>query len=80
MTYRLPAAVALCLSLCAMAPQASAGSGSTADARFQSIYQQEWQWRIAQHLADDDALPKQRRAQLPRVDATTQEARRRYWE
>ncbi len=72
------ATLALCLSLGAMVPASAASSA--ADTRFQSIYQQEWQWRIAQHLADDDAQPKKRRAELPRVDAATQEARRRYWE
>jgi uncharacterized protein (DUF885 family) len=51
-----------------------------ADARFQTIYQTEWKWRIAQHLADDDDLPKGTRPELPHVDAATQEVRRRYWE
>jgi uncharacterized protein (DUF885 family) len=81
MTHRISATtLALCLSLCAPAPQASAASGSSADTSFQAIYQQEWKWRIAQHLADDDSLPKGKRAELPHVDAATQEARRRYWE
>jgi uncharacterized protein (DUF885 family) len=53
---------------------------TTADARFQAIYKDEWQWRIVQRLADDDALPKGVRPELPHVDAATQEARRRYWE
>jgi uncharacterized protein (DUF885 family) len=57
-----------------------ANAGTAADTRFQALYQQEWKWRIDQHLADDDALPKGRRPELPRVDAATQEARRRYWE
>jgi len=72
------ASLALCLSLCAFVPPAVAAT--SADARFQAIYQQEWKWRIAQDLADDDALPSRRRAELPRVDAATQETRRRYWE
>jgi uncharacterized protein (DUF885 family) len=57
-----------------------AAATTPTDARFQAIYQAEWQWRIAQHLADDDALPQGARPELPHVDATTQEARRRYWE
>jgi len=61
-------------------PAAAASASSTADARFQAIYQQEWKWRIAQRLADDEDLPRGRRPELPRVDAATQEARRRYWE
>jgi uncharacterized protein (DUF885 family) len=80
MNSRYPGAtLALCLSLCAFAPAASAAA-SSADARFQAIYQQEWKWRIAQRLADEDELPSRRRAELPRVDAATQELRRRYWE
>jgi uncharacterized protein (DUF885 family) len=66
-------------SLSSLSVPASAAA-SSADARFQAIYQQEWKWRIAQHLADDEERPKGRRAELPRVDAATQEARRRYWE
>jgi uncharacterized protein (DUF885 family) len=66
-------------SLASLAVPASAAA-SSADARFQAIYQQEWKWRIAQHLADDDALPKGSRPGLPHVDAATQEARRRYWD
>jgi uncharacterized protein (DUF885 family) len=83
MTHRYPgAALALLLSLSALAPAASwaAAPDSSADARFQAIYQQEWKWRIAQRLADDDDLPKGVRPELPHVDAATQEVRRRYWE
>lgn len=91
MTHRQTgAALALLLSLSALAPAASRAAASRAaasarpanpaDARFQAIYQQEWKWRIAQRLADDDDLPKGVRPELPHVDAATQEARRRYWE
>jgi uncharacterized protein (DUF885 family) len=69
---------ALVLALAALAQ--AAGAATPADARFQALYQQEWKWRIAQRLADDDDLPEGRRPELPRVDAATQEARRRYWE
>ncbi len=74
MSYYRPALLALLLGLSGIA------TAGQADARFQAIYQQEWQWRIAQRLADDEDLPKGRRPELPRVDAATQEARRRYWE
>ena len=83
MTHRYPgAALALLLSLSALAPAASwaAAAASSADARFQAIYQQEWKWRIAQRLADDDDLPKGVRPELPHVDAATQQVRQRYWE
>jgi uncharacterized protein (DUF885 family) len=83
MTYRRPAAaLTLLLSLSTLAPAASCAAlpATSADARFQAIYQQEWKWRIAQRLADDDDLPKGVRPELPHVDAATQEVRRRYWE
>jgi uncharacterized protein (DUF885 family) len=68
------------LALAATVPFAHAAAPATADARFQSIYKTEWQWRITQRLADDDELPKGVRPGLPQVDAATQESRRRYWE
>jgi uncharacterized protein (DUF885 family) len=70
-------------SLISLAPSAVASNpadAAPADRRFQAIYQQEWKWRIAQRLADDEDLPKGTRPELPHVDAATQEARRRYWE
>jgi uncharacterized protein (DUF885 family) len=67
-------------ALAATVPFVHAAAPTTADARFQSIYKTEWQWRIAQRLADDDELPKGVRPGLPHVDAATQETRRRYWE
>jgi uncharacterized protein (DUF885 family) len=82
MSHRHPAAaLTLLLAVSTLAPSASgAAAPAPADARFQAIYQQEWKWRIAQHLADDDDLPKGVRPELPHVDAATQELRRRYWE
>jgi uncharacterized protein (DUF885 family) len=87
MSYRHPAAaLTLLLAASTLAPAASwaatraAVVAPSADARFQAIYQQEWKWRIAQRLADDDDLPKGVRPELPHVDAATQEIRRRYWE
>jgi uncharacterized protein (DUF885 family) len=70
----------IALLLAASAGAATAASTTAADARFQAIYKDEWKWRIAQRLADDDDLPKGLRPELPHVDAATQEARRRYWE
>jgi uncharacterized protein (DUF885 family) len=68
------------VALAAIVPFAHAAAPIAADVRFQSIYKTEWQWRIAQRLADDEDLPKGVRPGLPQVDAATQEARRRYWE
>jgi uncharacterized protein (DUF885 family) len=75
------AALTLSVLLALSAPaHAAPATASPADASFQTIYQQEWQWRISQRLADDEDLPKGMRPELPHVDAATQEARRRYWE
>jgi uncharacterized protein (DUF885 family) len=71
---------ALLAFLLALGATASAAQATSADTRFQTIYKDEWKWRIAQRLADDDALPKGVRPELPHVDAATQDARRRYWE
>jgi uncharacterized protein (DUF885 family) len=71
MKHRLALAVLLAVS--------AAATANPVDSRFQSIYQAEWKWRIAERIADDDALPKGVRPGLPHVDAATQEARRRYW-
>ncbi|WP_239700602.1 DUF885 family protein [Massilia sp. 9096] len=70
----------------ALAQPAPAASPSTnpADARFQAIYKQEWKWRAAQGLADDEDLEPEARANaastLPHVDARTQAARLAYWQ
>jgi uncharacterized protein (DUF885 family) len=66
--------------LLAFSASANAANATSADTRFQAIYKDEWKWRIAQRLADDEDLPKGLRPELPHVDAATQEARRRYWE
>jgi hypothetical protein len=70
---RSSVALALCVYLVTLAPCArtAAPAAAPADARFQSIYQQEWKWRIAQRLADDEDLPKGTRPELPHVDAAT---------
>jgi uncharacterized protein (DUF885 family) len=73
-------AILLALSPLAEASAPAPAVAGSADARFQAIHQEEWQWRIAQRLADDEDLPKGQRPELPRVDAATQGARRRYWE
>jgi uncharacterized protein (DUF885 family) len=68
------------LALASIISAAPCAIAASADARFQSIYKDEWKWRIAQHLADDDSLPKGVRPELAHVDAATQDTRKRYWE
>jgi uncharacterized protein (DUF885 family) len=70
-------AAACVLSLSASFPAAAADS---ADAHFKSIYVKEWQWRLAQHLEDDEDDRKGISARLPRVDAQTQAERLVYWQ
>jgi uncharacterized protein (DUF885 family) len=83
----LAAALSLALfsSLLPTAPALAAATASqaapgTADARFQAIYKEEWQWRVKQRLAWDEDAPREARGELARVDARTQEARLAYWQ
>jgi uncharacterized protein (DUF885 family) len=55
---------------------------SAPDNRFKVLYTQEWSWRDAQRLDEDEdqtAAHKEIRSQLPRVDAATQQARLAHW-
>jgi uncharacterized protein (DUF885 family) len=56
-------------------------AGKAADARFKSIYTKEWQWRVKQGLEsgeDDDRGSVD--AELPHVDARSQQSRLAYWQ
>ena len=58
------------------------GVKSATDNRFKVLYTQEWSWRDAQHLEEDEdqtAAHKEMSPQLPRVDAATQQARLEHW-
>ncbi|QJE01739.1 DUF885 family protein [Massilia forsythiae] len=72
--------------LSTLAPAISAFAATTtaaespADTRFKTIYEQEWQWRLAQRLAWDDDNPRAADGELARVDAGTQQARLAYWQ
>src|SRR5471032_3336900 len=64
----------------AQAVTPAAASVAAADAQFKAIYTQEWKWRLTQHLEegeDDDGSGVS--ADLPHVDAKTQQARLAYW-
>ena len=55
---------------------------SAPDNRFKVLYTQEWSWREAQRLEEDEdqtGAHKEISLQLPRVDAATQQARLEYW-
>lgn len=58
----------------------AAGAASSADAQFKAIYTEEWRWRLAQHIEDDEDERKGISADLPHVDAKTQEDRLAYWQ
>jgi uncharacterized protein (DUF885 family) len=53
---------------------------SAADARFESIYKAEWQWRVKERLASEDNTRGRVREELPHVDARTQQARLAHWQ
>jgi uncharacterized protein (DUF885 family) len=55
---------------------------SAADNRFKVLYTQEWSWREAQRLEEDEdqiAARKEISPQLPRVDAATEQGRLEHW-
>ena len=60
----------------AMAPAAAA---TQADSRFKTIYTTEWKWRVSEKLARAEG-ERGVSAEIARVDAPAQEARRVYWE
>ncbi len=60
----------------AMAPAAAA---TQADSRFKTIYTKEWKWRVSEKLARAEG-ERGVSAEIARVDAPAQEARRVYWE
>jgi uncharacterized protein (DUF885 family) len=70
-----------CLSCAAcLAASVHAQAADNAAARFRAIYTQEWSWRQAQfHAADDEDSQAKGADHLPKVDATTQTMRERYW-
>ena len=73
---------AACLIVLVMSSLFSHAADANADAQFKAIYEKEWAWRLAQRgEEDDDASISHRKvqAQLPKVDAATQEARLSYW-
>ncbi|MDN4060168.1 DUF885 family protein [Massilia sp. YIM B02769] len=53
---------------------------SAADARFESIYKAEWQWRVKERLASEENTRGRVREELPHVDARTQQARLAHWQ
>jgi uncharacterized protein (DUF885 family) len=69
-------AVACVLSIMTSGP---ASAESIADANFNAIYTQEWKWRLAQHIEDDDNDRERISPDLPHVDAQTQAGRLEYW-
>jgi uncharacterized protein (DUF885 family) len=49
-------------------------------AAFRALYTEEWQWRMAQRLEDEEDDVNGIRPDLPRIDAATQQARLAYWQ
>src|SRR3954447_22023479 len=74
---------AVCLTVILTLPLFCHAADAKADSQFKSIYEKEWAWRQAQRGEEDDdaATASQRKvkAELPKVDPATQEAKLRYW-
>src|SRR5437762_780526 len=68
------AALAAALSGCSQQSRQHAS-----DERLAAIYRSEWQWRTDQ-LPDDEDSTRPVADHLPKVDAATQDMRRKYWE
>jgi len=51
-----------------------------ADARFKTLYEQEWQWRIANDLASDESKPRASKPAFPHEDSATQLKHLAYWQ
>lgn len=79
MKHTLVAALAAAGILMASGAQA-APAHTAADARFESIYKAEWQWRVGERLASDDDTRGKVRPELPHVDAKSQAARLAYFQ
>ncbi|WP_305821443.1 DUF885 domain-containing protein [Massilia brevitalea] len=79
MKHTLVAALAVAGILVASSAQA-APAHTAVDARFESIYKAEWQWRVGERLASDDDTRGKVRPELPHVDAKTQAARLAYFQ
>jgi uncharacterized protein (DUF885 family) len=74
-------AAACLLFASAAAPACATGAtGTAADAKFKALYTQEWKWRQAQRLEDEEDDVNGIRPSLPRVDEATQRLRLAYWE
>lgn len=79
MNKKLGCAVSIACLMFSVAASA-AGPAGGADARFKSVYTEEWKWRQAQHLEDDDEDRGHVSATLPHVDAQAQQQRLAYWQ
>jgi uncharacterized protein (DUF885 family) len=71
---------AACLLAALVWNMPSHAAPETADTRLRAIYTNEWQWRQQQRLENEEDDTSGIRADLPKVDAATQQARRLYWE
>ncbi|MDC7683448.1 DUF885 family protein [Asticcacaulis sp. BYS171W] len=69
-------ALILCLSGAAM----SAHADPATDAKFETIYKTEWEWRGKQMASDEDAPADQRGGGLPDVSKAAQDKKLAYWQ
>jgi uncharacterized protein (DUF885 family) len=67
----------LAVAVCGVFMPGIAGPTS-ADQQFKAIYEQEWRWRVANDLADDDAAPHTS-SRFPHEDQATQLQHLAYW-
>jgi len=85
MKHTVAAALCAGILMCGPAPAAPARAAPApaaagADARFAAIHRAEWQWRVQQRLAHDDAARDEVGSDYPHVDAASQAARLAHWQ
>jgi uncharacterized protein (DUF885 family) len=64
----------------ALAMSAPVQGASTPEARFKTLYEQEWRWRVANDLAADEAAPRAANPAFPHEDSATQLRHLAYWQ
>lgn len=78
--FATPVTFAQAIAAPATAARSTAPATADADARLRAIYTDEWQWRLQQRLENEEDDTSGIRADLPKVDAATQQMRRTHWE
>jgi uncharacterized protein (DUF885 family) len=75
-----PSQLMLAGALALSALHAPAHAAPSADARFKTLYEQEWRWRVANDLAADEDKPRAARPAFAHEDSATKLKQLAYWQ